>query len=85
MEYCASNSTSDRKLEIKEDFKDASKGGVVLKPDNIDVPNTNTSSNGELNTLKIDKDTEAANENPTESVLIDLLEYNKKIHIERNA
>ena len=85
MEYCASNSTSDRKLEIKEDFKDASKGGVVLKPDNIDVPNTNTSSNGELNTLKIDKDTEAANENPTDSVLIDLLEYNKKIHIERNA
>ena len=60
---------------IKEDFKDASKGGVVLKPDNTDVPNTNTSSNDELNTHKIDKDTEAANDNPTESVLIDLLEY----------
>ena len=84
-EYCASNSASDRRSVIKEDFKDASKGGVVLKPDNTDVPNTNTSSNDELNTHKIDKDTEAANENPTDSVLIDLLEYIKKIHIERNA
>ena len=65
MEYCAFNSTSDRKLEIKKDFKDASKGGVVLKPDNIDVSNTNTSSNDELNTHKIDKDTGAANNNPT--------------------
>ena len=51
-------------------------------PDNTDVPTTNTSSNDELNTQEIDKDTESANDKPTGPVLIDLFKYNKKIHIE---
>ena len=49
-EYCAFNSDFRQEIRDKERLRDASKGGVVLNPDNTDVPTTNTSSNDELNT-----------------------------------
>ena len=73
--------TSDRKSEIKKDLEMPPRVEWYSNPDNFDVLTTNTSSNDELNTYEIDKDTETANERGSDPVLIDLLKYNKKTHI----